>query len=408
LDDVLVNLATADCVGLDPAGRLVASTVTVTPASEEGEEDIVTVTNGTIDSPLQNLAIYRQLMLTGSLGVPLPDGIDIMDTAARGFGVASDKGGKVTVDMIVYANQIMGLSDEATDTILDKKCIDIRQEVTGNIQLVEKCFLDYGQIPSGNGPYSFAYDRLENFATYKESLPLPAYVPESDPQNGYFEYLASTGINTFQIVNGAILDAAFCSEPVDGQTGVCGGEIDPGFIGGNIGGFVQMADDTRAVINFMHTWPVPADYATVMPCEVTGEPPAEGDYDLSISEESGLQVPRQVVSTTEGREFIVTVGNAGPDTAVNFFITVTATSASGGPVLVDGEPGPFVFEPAEGQLLLAGTSFTTGPVIFTIGEPHVTDKITWTATVEAEGDVNPANNTVTATSNVRMTGGGGQ
>ena len=37
-----------------------------------------------IDSPLQNLAIYRQLMLTGTIGVPLPEGAGV--TRHRGPG----------------------------------------------------------------------------------------------------------------------------------------------------------------------------------------------------------------------------------------------------------------------------------------------------------------------------------
>ncbi|MEK6249110.1 MAG: hypothetical protein N2C12_13080, partial [Planctomycetales bacterium] len=68
LEDVVVKLAIADCITLDPAGRLVASRVV---------DDVVTT--NTIDSPLQNLAIYRKLMLDGFLGdaaspVDLPAG----------------------------------------------------------------------------------------------------------------------------------------------------------------------------------------------------------------------------------------------------------------------------------------------------------------------------------------------
>jgi hypothetical protein len=48
--------------------------------------------------------------------------------------------------------------------------------------------------------------------------------------------------------------------------------------------------------------------------------------------------------------------------------------------------------------------------MFTIAEPHVSAKITWTAVVApAAGDEDPymGNNAVSATSNVRVTGGGG-
>ena len=83
-------------------------------------------------------------MLTGTLGAPLPEGASTLDTAARGLGAASDKAGEVNVDLVAYLNQIMGLSDPVTPTILDPKiCMTYKEEVQGVIQLVEKCFLDY-------------------------------------------------------------------------------------------------------------------------------------------------------------------------------------------------------------------------------------------------------------------------
>lgn len=168
LEDVVFNLATADCITLDHAGRLVANTV-----AADG-----TVSTSTVDSPLQNLAIYRQLILTGSLGAPLPAGAGTLDTAARGLGAASDKTGEVNVDLVAYLNQIMGLSDPATPTILDPKlCIDVKEEVMGVVQLVQKCFLDFG---------AYTYDRTANFG----ALPAPPYIPAASPTAGWFEYLA--------------------------------------------------------------------------------------------------------------------------------------------------------------------------------------------------------------------------
>ena len=117
LADAVVSLATADCITLDPAGRMVHSRV---------DDDIVV--SKTIDSPLQNLAIYRQLMLTGDIGVALPAGaeeLDILDIAARGLGAASDKTGELNLDMVAYLNQIMGLTDPLTSTILPKRMRDL-------------------------------------------------------------------------------------------------------------------------------------------------------------------------------------------------------------------------------------------------------------------------------------------
>ena len=59
-----------------------------------------------------------------------------------------------------------------------------------------------------------------------------------------------------------------------------------------IGAFAQSADDTRAVVNFMHDWPIPdADnFATPVPCV----PLNDITYDVLISDVSGLQVPRNI------------------------------------------------------------------------------------------------------------------
>jgi hypothetical protein len=362
LDDVIVNLSTADCLTLDPAGRVVASQV---------EDDLVT--SRAIDSPLQNLAIYRELILMGTLGAPLPLlTADYLTTAARALGAASDKTGEFNVDMLAYLNQIMGL--DGLPTTLDPKiCETYREEVQGVIQPVNKCFLDYGD---------FVYNRAMNFG----ALPDPAYIPEENivlgiyPVAGTFEYLAEkdppTTPPTFEIVQGPITTAVFADEP--------------GFLDGNIGGFAQAADDARAVINFMHSNPLPAGYETPLDCEASGEI----FYDLSISEQSGLQVPKNYVSGGE-REFFVNVTNLGPDPA-DGTVTVVATNGV--------ELGSWTFTITD---LLAGqtASFTQ---YFTI--TTTSNRINWSATVVADpptADPNLGNNYVTASSTVRAAGGGG-
>lgn len=365
LEDVIINLAIADCTSLDPAGRLVYSRYV-------GDQ----LMTGTIDSPLQNLAVYKRLMRTGSIGVPLPQGATALEQAARGFGVAMDKAGEVNVDLLVYLNEILGLTEGTTVLANPPECIFVKEEVMGSIEMVEKCFLNYTE---------FDYLRETNF----RALPSPAYLGD-----GYFEFLKESGPNTYEVAVGPILETVF----PDGA-----GSFEPGYTDGNIGGFAQVADDTRAVINFMHNWPVPADGETPVPCTPLPDPTAQ--YDLSISEMSGLQVPKQIVASTEGREFTVTVANGGPDQASGT-LTVTAVPAAGGDVLVDGLPGPFIFEFYE---LVSGMSYVTTQH-FTIAEPHVRTTIDWTATVmPGEGDDDPytENNTVSATSNVKLTTGGG-
>lgn len=365
LEDATTKLATADCVTLDPAGRLVASTVT--------DDAVPEVLSATIDSPLQNLAIYKQMLLVGYLGadsaqIPLPG--TPLDTAARGLGAASDKAGKVGVDLVAYINQIMGLTDQGVITVLGTPiCQNNKEEVGGVVRLVNKCYLDYS---------AYGYDRAANFG----ALPDPAYIPAALPMDGWFEYLAvQDATPTFEIVQGPILDAV--PELL----------ADQALLMSNIGGFAQAADDSRAVIEFMHTWPVPGDYATSLVCTASGDV----TYDVSISDISGLQVPERMVAGTEGREFTLTVANAGPDAATGT-VTVTAVTSSGD--AIPTFPRVFAFTD-----LAQGTAQSwTEP--FSIDLTYATT-VTWTATAVAEFDVNPLNNTVTETTQVKLTSGGG-
>jgi hypothetical protein len=414
LGEVVTKLATAQCTTLDPAGR---------PVNTSEIDGLVL--SAPIDSPLESLAIYWQLMLTGDLGasIVLPnsdDPMNVLNTAARGFGAAADKTGKVTVGQVVYSNEIMGLTDESVQTYLPKICMTVREEVQGTVQPVRKCFLNYGaehplyeNIPGNSAYANYMYNRTANFA----ALPAPAYIPESGTMDGWFEYLGlwSEPVGTdpylFYIVQGPILDSVFClnalGEPVVPENGICDGSIDPGFLAGNIGGFTQAADDTREVIEFTHDRPMPLGYETAVPlCDA---PDTDLIYDVSISEESGLQVPVQMVDGSEGREFTVSVANAGPG-AASGIVTVTAVETNGNPIV--GSPwtlnfGDGVDADCPDPIAADGScSWTTS---FTVDLGHATT-ISWTATAVpdcATCDLNTVNNTVTAATSVRVTGGGG-
>ena len=155
-------------------------------------------------------------------------------------------------------------------------------------------------------------------------------------------------------------------------------------------GFAHAADDSRAVIDYMHSWAVPVPDATPLTCSASGEI----HYDVSISSDSGLQVPRRMVAGTEGREFTLTVANAGPDEATGTAI-VNATDQSGN--ILATFPRTFTFTLNAG----ASTSWTES---FSVDYATTVD---WTATAEAPYDVNTANNTVTETTVVTGGGGGG-
>lgn len=380
LEEAVSKLATAQCITLDPAGRLVNT------SEIDGE-----VLSATIDSPLENLAIYWQFMMTGYLGAEanplvLPDE-DVLNTAARGLGAAADKTGKVTVDQVVYINEIMGLTDESVQTYLPKICINVREEVQGTVETVRKCFLDYG--PTGG---DYAYIRAENFL----ALPAPPYIDEYNSDGelvnedvpGWFEYLGVYDDEVFPvlfyIVQGPIMYNVFGT--------------DQGFLDGNVGGFTQAADDAREVIEFTHDRPLPLGYETPVPlCDVPDESTI---YDVSISGDSGLQVPKRMVADAEeGREIIVTVANAGPDTAEGD-VTVVGVDADG--VTVFGGSKPFAID-ADGTY-----SNSDDPWFFSL---DYATTVTWTATAVpdcTECDLNGGNNSVEETTTVKTTGGGGR
>jgi hypothetical protein len=104
LDEAITKL-TADgaVLGVDPAGRI---TITV---------DGVT---STIDSPLENLALYIDLMqglasdaVSPTEAALLDSGLANLDTAASLLAGVADKTGDITLDFVVYENVISGVVD---------------------------------------------------------------------------------------------------------------------------------------------------------------------------------------------------------------------------------------------------------------------------------------------------------
>jgi len=379
LEEVIINLATSGCVGLDPAGRPVYSSLTD-----------LGVVSGTVDSPLQNLAMYRKLMLDGTLGenVPIPGGpVTWEDMAARAIGAASDKAGLVTKDLITYVNQILGLVEENANPVLGTLCTPVREEVAGEVRVVQKCVINYR---------TFSYNRQVTFGPNPGSLPMPPYIPEGNPQHGWFEYLAVATESplTFEIGQGPMLEA------VPELLG------DPIFMGNNLAAFTAAADDARGTIEFMHSWPVPAIYATEVTCDVG----ADVYYDVSISADSGLQVPVRMVAGTEGREGTLTVTNAGPAEAAGT-VTLTAVDKDGVPYtgpcyrVVDGVPTEEVLFDGPEEFTLSEGRSASWTFFFSVDYQTT---IYWTAMADAEFDVNTANNTVEETTTVTRSTGGGE
>jgi hypothetical protein len=373
--DVLVNLSTAQCLTLDPAGRLVYSSPD--SADVDGDGNTTELVSSAVDSPLQNLAIYRELMTNGTLGAPaitLPKPFNeygILDTAAKALGAAADKGGKIDIDLVVYLNQILGLDLSTTTTQLPKICIDIKQEVKGVVQTVNKCFLDYS---------AYNYERVETYG----NLPFPKNIPAKSPQLGYFDYLtpysnliATDGRPLFNISSASIVPTVFVSLPVKN----------------NIGGFAEASDDARAVIDFMHSHPVMTGYEAPVLCEGSVAPPPLPAVDVS----SKLKMPTRMVGNTS-REGTLTVSN------------LKGAPATGSVQLVgkDSTGIQLLYYQNNFNALAAGKS-----VSFTVPftGPNYATTITWSATATAAGDNNVTNNMSTFKTKVtapRSRGGSGE
>ncbi len=195
-DEVIALLNAATGITTDAAGRLVLTV--------DGEQK-------TIDSPLENLAMYLALTTTGSIpGVDpisgefsfLTDGVitaeDLAASAAFIAG-ATDKTGVMSVDEVAYLNAFLGIN------------LDSSGDVTWSV-------VDYT---------TFTYDRSDAFdgvtTTVLIKQPDGSYVP--------------TEIDVYDVVFGGV-----------------------DFTGsGTIDAFAQAADDARKVVNYIHEYEVPAD-----------------------------------------------------------------------------------------------------------------------------------------------------
>jgi len=149
----------------------------------------------TIDAPLENLSLYTYIM-TGGEVANLPSNFD----PASLLGAAADKTGELTVDTLVYLNSILGINQ-----------ID---------------------IPSGTTDYydfsTYDYSRADAFAGLTVT-----YLADPD------------GDGIYETVTESLMAAVFDNQ--DWTDTTAGGADD----------FTQSADDTRAVIEFLHNVPVP-------------------------------------------------------------------------------------------------------------------------------------------------------
>lgn len=111
LDEVLTKLTAATSVTLDDAGRLV-------------------IDGATVDSPLENLALYIALMTNDpqlvDVMAKLPG--DTVDLAASLLAAGSDKTGDIGLDYVVYLNVITGIV--ANDEYFNYDTFDYSRDTT--------------------------------------------------------------------------------------------------------------------------------------------------------------------------------------------------------------------------------------------------------------------------------------
>jgi len=177
LDEALTKLEDATNVTLDMAGRLV-------------------VDGATIDSPLENLALYTFLMTTDQAEWPefIPDTVDLPAL----FGAAADKTTPITLDTLIYENTILGVNDVNPGT--------------GEVTYDDFTWFDYSRIDKyGDATVSWYADT------------------DGDP-------------TTLELQTDTLLNAVFGGEVwVDGTPAA------------GVDDFAQAADDARAVIDFLHS-----------------------------------------------------------------------------------------------------------------------------------------------------------
>ena len=189
------------------------------PSSELGWDSAGRITAGdfTVDSPLQSLAILKELLVLGDLEsqtgslINLPSlpwnetGMDYFDYAAAALGAAADKGyfdiaGLINLDLVVYNNRILDIP-----TLTNAAHINDVLLGNGMVGVAAEYYYDFS---------SYAYDRADKFP-------------------GCFEAITING----EVVKGTIMSMVF---------------NDVHFSADDVFAFATAADDSRRMIAFTH------------------------------------------------------------------------------------------------------------------------------------------------------------
>jgi hypothetical protein len=239
-EDVIATINSEDVtsVSLDASGRLVLTTTTVITGDNPATPDVVETeyfATKTIDSPLENLAIYYEILTTGGMtGIDATKLTDVVlnlaDTsgftvedfasAASFLAAGADKFGSLTEDAIVYMNSILKMTYDVDPDNLPAVPLVLNED--GTIKTIgDVAFIDYSAAD-----LTYTYDRA---ATY-DGVTVYVLVKQDD------------GTYKPELVD--------LYETVFGDTNVTATALD---------GFTQAADDALQVIEFVHEYEVPAD-----------------------------------------------------------------------------------------------------------------------------------------------------
>ncbi|WP_396431415.1 calcium-binding protein [Limnohabitans sp.] len=358
LNVALEKIEAAAVVSVDPAGRIVCDDVT-------------------IDSPLENLALYQYLMTAGgdsswpAVTDHWPDELKALlggNSSAPDWdpssllGAAFSKESPISLDAVLYQNSVLGVN-----TVL---------QVEGDLQVT------YFDFTNGNQE-SYNYDREARF----EGTWLQWYEDTNgDPNN-------------LELVQKSLLEAVFentswtdsyLALSVDGKTFESRSATTSG-----VNDFAQAADDARAVINFMHETGAVQIAEPVMPLAEPAmalsadelsmvsalsedseghEEGDDGDHGDGSSVITGTQFDDlieagggpQTITTGNGQDEVWAGG--GPDTV----------DTGNGKDLLMGEGGPDVLMGGNGKDILVGGA---GPD--TLSGGHGADVFVYTANSDA-------------------------
>jgi hypothetical protein len=215
-EEVLNAINAADSVTIDAAGRL-----TLVTNDDPATPDVNEATTKTIDAPLENLALYVEILNTGTItgvdsdtvfSAELQNLIDGQYTAADLIEAASflagaaDKTGELSTDAVVYMNSILGIDGTLADSQGDGE------------------YVDYS---------TFSYDRSDTYGDATTTVLV--YVADPDGDGPLTDSWVSKEVN--------IYEAVFGSTDYSSASGV--------------DGFAQAADDALQVIEYVHEYEVP-------------------------------------------------------------------------------------------------------------------------------------------------------